>query len=551
MTRCLVLFFALTSTAYSQHVIEGKVVDKETGTPIPYASIGIVGTSQGTTSNLIGEFSLTVSDSASIKVTCLGYESHVVRSREEMRLIRLKSIATELNAVLITNKAINPKKIVRKAFARIGDNYDGQSYLQKYFYRHYSLTNSAYEKLIEASVEVWKHQGYQITRSFVGEKEEVRVTQIRRSLDITGMVQGQRPLWLSNILQADAVGYQTSIKGIPLSPFEETSNLWTDFTSYSFTFNGITNYDGQDVYKIGYIHKKDSILTTSGYKILAEASGTLYITMDTYAFVKTEDVKYDDVNTIHTSVCYRKYGTKYYPYHLMREGESRFLDQKFTSFHIELMSVEIRHGESELFTGQEPGRDELLKIPYDSMFWNNTPILKTTPLEEDIIHDLGGGASLNKQFYLYKQYELNVTDGGKNGEAKFNWLKEDSKDKRILYLCFWKSSFDSFSDLLEIEHIKRLNQFYKNKITFVLLSLEGDEVKWKQLLTKYNLFADGIINYRIGEDADVANSFKIDKTPTYILLSKDGSVFNLNAKHPSDPLLEKDFKFLIEQGKQQ
>ncbi len=209
----------------------------------------------------------------------------------------------------------------------------------------------------------------------------------------------------------------------------------------------------------------------------------------------------------------------------------------------------IRHGESELFTGQEPGRDELLKIPYDSMFWNNTSILKATPLEEDIIHDLGGGVSLNKQFYLYKQYESNVTGGGKNGEAKFTWLKEDSKDKRILYLCFWKSPFDSFSELLEIEHIKRLNQLYKNKITFVLLSLEEDELRWEQLLTKHNLFADGIINYRIGEPADVAKSFKINKTPAYILLSKDGSVFSLDAKPPSDPLLEKDLKFLIEQGK--
>lgn len=537
----------ISSTAFSQHAIEGLVVDKETGTPIPFVSIGVVGTSRGTTSNLVGQFSLIISDSASIKVTCVGYESQVLSSFEMMRLVKLRPIVTQLNTIFITNKPINPTKIVRKAFSKIGDNYDRKSFLQKFFYRHYSLTNSVYEKLIEASVDVWRHEGYRFTRSSFGENEGVRINQLRRSLDITEMVQGQKPLWLGNILQADIIGYQTVMKDTPPNLFEERSNLRDDFSDYRFTFDGITTYDGDEVYKIGYVYKKDSVLTTAGYKALPKISGSLFITTDTYAFVKTEDVKHDEVNTIHTSAYYRKYGNKYYPYHLMREGENRFMDEKFRSFHIELMSVEIRQGETERFTGREPGREELLSIPYDSLFWDNSPILKATPLEEEIIHDLGGGISLNRQFYLYRQYELNVTDGGNHGEEKFSWFKDNSRGKRILYLCFWRSSFDSLSDLIELERIKRLNQLYKNKITFVFLSLENDEKTWKQLLTKYNMFADGIINYRIGSSSEITEEYKIKKTPSFVILSKDGSIFDLNAKHPSDPLLEKDFKSLQEQ----
>lgn len=546
MTRWFLFFWVISSTVFSQHAIEGVVIDKETGTPIPFVSIGVVGTSRGTTSNLVGQFSLIISDSASIKVTCVGYESQVLSSVEKMQLVKLRPIATQLNTILITNKPINPTKIVRKAFAKIGDNYDRESFLQKFFYRHYSLTNSVYEKLIEASVDVWRHEGYRDTRSSFGEKEAVRINQLRRSLDITEMVQAQKPLWLDNILQADMIGYQAAMKDAPPTLFEERSNLRTDFHNYRFTFDGITNYDGDEVYKIGYAHKQDSVKTTAGYKVLPKISGSLFITTDTYAFVKTEDVKHNEVNTIHTSAYYRKYGAKYYPYHFMREGENRFMDEKFRSFHIELMSVEIRHGETERFTGREPGREELLDIPYDSLFWDNSPILKATPLEEDIIHDLGGGISLNRQFYLYRQYELNVTDGGNNGEQKFSWFKDDSRGKRILYLCFWKGAFDSFSDLIELERIKRLNQVYKNKITFVLLSLDNDEETWKRLLTKYNLFADGIINYRIGSSSTVMEEYKIKGTPTFVILSKDGSVFDSNAKRPSDPLLEKDFKSLLE-----
>jgi hypothetical protein len=101
-----------------------------------------------------------------------------------------------------------------------------------------------------------------------------------------------------------------------------------------------------------------------------------------------------------------------------------------------------------------------------------------------------------------------------------------------------------------MEYFKRLNQVYRNKITFVLVSLEPDETKWQQLVERYNYFSDGMINYRIGESSETAKKYNIKKVPGFILLSKEGGV-ELNAKHPSDPLLEKDFKFLIEQGKEQ
>lgn len=548
MIKWVLFFLLFSSSALGQHVVEGRVVDKETGEPIPFASIGILETSHGTISNLQGEFSLVISDTASIKVTCLGYESQVINSVDKMELIQLKSIATRLNTVLITSKPINPNKIVRKALASIPHNYDNQSFLQKFFYRHYSLTNSVYEKLIEASFDVWKHEGYKSARGAFGEREEVRVTQIRRSLDLTEMVQGQKPLWIGSILQTDIVGYQASNKSASSNIFEGINTMSTNLSDYTFKFTGITNFDGEDVYKIEYVQREDSVLTTSGYKILPRASGTLFITTETYAFVKTEGIKYDDAHTIHATVYYKKYGDKYYPYHLMKEGEDRFMDKKFCSYHIELISVDIIHGEAKKFTGREPGRNELLKIPYDSMFWNNYQILKTTPLENEIIHDLGGGISLNRQFYLYKQYELNVTDGGKEGEKKFNWLQADSKDKRILYVCFWNNDFQSY--WIDMENIKRLNQVYKNKILFVLVSFEEDEVKWQQLVTKYNYFSDGIVNYRISGLSETAQKYGVKKTPAFILISKDGGLFDSNAKRPSDPMLEKDFKSLLEQGEE-
>lgn len=527
--------------ALCQGIIEGKIVDAETGEPIPFASIGIMGTSKGTSSNLNGQFTLTTTGPASLKITCVGYESKEINSTSNVLLIQLKPSATQLSQVVIFNKPVNAEKIAYKAFVNIRKNYIDRPFLQKFFYRHYCKDDSVYGRLIEAFVDVWKEKGYRTLQHKAGDEEQIRVTQIRRSLDNTKMAQGHEPISVKNILQADVVGYQTSQKSKHVSFYTDVSNLKTDFESYIFEFKGITTYDGEDVYQINYTYKKDSALTTSGrHLILTEINGTLYITTHTHAIVKTEEIKKYGANHIRTSTYYRKYNDRYYPYHLIRDGAN---PNAAHSFHIDLTSVEIQTNSFEKFVGHEQGREELLKITYDSIFWNNNAILKTTPLELGIIRDLGKGNSLDKQFLEYQQYEMNVSDGGKNGDKKFNWLKGYSRGKKSLYLFFWKG--DCMSYLADVERLKQLHKKYRNQISCIFLSLEGDESQWKKIALKYNLASDGIINYRIGQHSEIEKLYKIDEIPSFVLIARSGEVFDNKAKPPSDPLLEEDFKLLL------
>lgn len=544
MVRWLIIFLAVCQTAVCQSTIEGRVVDAESGKPIPFVSIGILGTSKGTSSNLNGQFTLSISKPVTLKFSCVGYESLVINSTADLSSIMLKPFFTQLKEIVIFDKDINPKKVVRKAFANIAQNYTDQPFMQKFFYRHYCKDDSVYGRLIEAFVDVWKHEGYRSFQKSAGQKEEIRVTQLRRSVDKSIMAQGHDPISIGCILEADIVGYQTGTRSEHMSFFTDVSNLKTDFQNYSFTFKGVTTYDGQEVYEISYTYKSDSVLTTSGkYLALTQATGSLFIATDTYAFVKTEDVKNYENNILRTSTYYRKYNNRYYPYHFVREGIDHLSDNSTHSFHIELISVETRTDAIEKFTGREPGKEQLMMIPYDSAFWSSNTILKTTPLEDDIIRDLGGGTSLNRQFYLYRQYELNLREGGKNASEKFNWLKEDSKGKRILYLIIWDN--DCKTCLVELEIAKQLHKRYLNKITFVLLSLDDNEIQWQQTLSKYNLYSNGIINYRIGKDSAILDSFHVKDIPAFILISRKGELFDSNAKHPGNPLLEEDFKFLL------
>ncbi len=539
-----------TATATAQHIIEGKIVDAETGNPVPFASVGILGTSKGTSSNLNGEFSLSVTGVVTLKITCIGYESFQISTSENIQSIQLKPNATQLGEVYVLSKAVNPKKVVRKAFNHIADNYIHQPFLQKYFYRHYCKDDSVYGRLIEASVDVWKHYGYRSTQNAAGEKEEIRVTQLRRSLDNTVMAQGHEPISVGNILQADIAGYQTPQHSLHMSFFTDVSNLKVDFDDYRFYFIGITTYDGNEVYEISYDYKKDSLLTTTGsYVTQPRFSGSLFITTRDYAIVKAEELKEYGHSSVHTSAYYRKDNDGYYPYHLIREGETYLSEKSTHSFRIDLISVDMRTDFSEKFSGQVLSREQLLRIPYDSVYWSNNTVLKTTPLEDAIIRDLGGGASLNKQFYLYQQYEMNVRDGGKNGEQKFSWFRNFARGKRALYVFFWSGDFRPY--LRELELAKQLNKKYRNDITFIFLSLDDDDAEWQQTLAKYNFYADGIINYRVGSRADALKTFHVKETPAGVMINLNGDVSDWNAKLPSDPMLEKDLKRLIKNSQGQ
>ena len=545
MIRWLIIFFAINSTAYCQHLLEGTIIDAETKIPVSFASIGVVGSYKGTSSNLNGQFSISVTDSDSLKISCIGYQTLIVHSANESELIELQPIITQLSEIVILDKPINARRVLRKALARIRENYTDQPFMQKFFYRHYCKDDSSYGRLIEASVDVWKNQGYRSLQKTAGDKEEIRITQLRRSIDKTTMAQGHEPISIGNILQADIVGYQTTDRHKHLSFYTDVSNLITDFNKYTFTCKAITYFDGLEVYEINYSYRKDSVLTTSGnYLELTQVKGSLFVTTGTYAFVKSEEVKSYAGNTLRSLAYYRKYADRYYPYHFVRDSESRQSDNRTHSVHLELMSVEIKTSASDKFIGHLPTSEELLNIPYDSVFWTSNTILKTTPLEDGIIRNLGGGISLNEQFHRYRQYETHVRDGGKNGEEKFNWFKEYSKGSRILYLLFWSTNFQPY--LVDIELAKRLQKKYRNKVTFIFLSLEDDENVWQQSIQRFSLYTDGIINYRIGSNSKVAKAFLIKDSPGFVLLARDGETFDLNAKRPSDVLLEEDFKILFE-----
>ncbi|EAR03049.1 TonB-dependent receptor [Maribacter sp. HTCC2170] len=97
--------FLVTAIAFSQGTITGTVVDGEMGGPLPGASVVVQGTTNGTSSDFDGNFSIDVdSDSGTLVVSYIGYVTQSVpfSSTGNIGSISLQPDAQELEGVVVT-----------------------------------------------------------------------------------------------------------------------------------------------------------------------------------------------------------------------------------------------------------------------------------------------------------------------------------------------------------------------------------------------------------------------------------------------------------------
>lgn len=550
----MVLVFGVPAFLSAQvFLVEGTIVDEQTLDPVPYASINVVGSSSGTSSNADGSFALKVPElhtfkKFSIKISCIGYENLIVDSPTETLAIRLKPTRTILKEVIVFGKDLTPQKIVQRAFDNIPRNYNSKPFVYRTFYRHYCRDDDVYGRLIEAAVEVYKRKGYRIMQTYPGSKDEVRVTQLRRSFDNTKVNTNHVPIALYNILATDIAGYQSNMKSsddnwIASMGFQEVSGLKKYINLFRFDFRGITAFDNEEVYEIDYRLKADTIRLSSGLAYPIDFHGTLFITTNSYAFVKAESIRATKADTLATTALYQRNGNKYYLYHAIREGKSFSRQLNFQhAFRIELITTDILTRDFPVFEGKEPGKETLFTIPFDTTFWERNNTLKATPLEEEIVADLERSSSLSDQFKTYRDVEQERYLSGKEDEARFNLFVERNHG-RVLYLSFWAST--NKTSVSELTEARKIVEKFKSKIAFVHLSVDDDILSWKETLRKNKLESPYVTHFRIGPDSDAAKLFDFVQVPHYVLVDRKGFFVDQDARRPDDPELEKDFLRLL------
>lgn len=131
-TLFILLLLAATLHA-QQQTFRGRVVDAETGEPLPYASI-YVAEGKGTLTNGDGEFTIEMSTTENIKISYLGYKTVFITNPEPSMSIRMKALPRQLREVEVY--AVNIKKVLKGVIKQLkGDFKETKDNTNLYFFR--------------------------------------------------------------------------------------------------------------------------------------------------------------------------------------------------------------------------------------------------------------------------------------------------------------------------------------------------------------------------------------------------------------------------------
>jgi len=265
--RILLLFtFVLTINSYAQETftsIKGKLLDETSKQPIPYASIYIKGKAIGTTTNEEGRFLFHVPSgfaNDTLIISVIGYDhfkSTVRGMTEKENVVALKQSVTLLNAVTISasKKELTGKDIVKKAVARIPENYPMKPFVIEGFFRDLQRENDKAVELLEAALR-FQYKDYNPGY------EDVEIIEVRRSYIKRHPVNGKydRQNSIIDLMEDNYVKHR-------FGPM--------DIKGWKFVIDSILTYNKQTAYKI------------SGTKSASEST-VMYIDSDDFSILKLE-----------------------------------------------------------------------------------------------------------------------------------------------------------------------------------------------------------------------------------------------------------------------
>ncbi|RMG20315.1 MAG: hypothetical protein D6730_20150 [Bacteroidetes bacterium] len=530
----VLLILVIPHIFYGQLVqLRGKLLDDSTSTPVAYGTLRLENQAYGAVSNAEGEFELSVPASLlnsrnHLRVSSIGYHNYRIPLSQlgtgEYLLIRLRQRPYTLEDVMIYSTDLTAAQLVAEAFKRIAQNYPDRPYLLRTFYRHYCREGDTYGRLIEAAVDILDAKGHKRLRKKPADKLQLKVRQLRRSFDFTDAGTGNRhlPIALYSSLQHDLVSYKSRLL-----------RLTTD-SRYTFAYTDTTYFDDQLVY----------VVECKGRNYECE----LYISAADLAFVKVDERRYTYLNTQglkywrkeHYSLNYKKYGNRYYLSHLTNEGENqsirrdslgREVDRSGHAHHVEIMTNEIVPGGFQKFKGREPGREELLRVPYDARFWEAYNVLKATPLEAAIEADLARRMPLEQQFSNFNRQASDPYYHDRLMAQLFDHLLEQQVGK-VTLVYFWDSS--KLPSVREVLLARKVAKHYSQApIEVILVSMEASEAEWQKTLGKNGLAGASNLRLALGGRSPLAQRYGIQGPPHYLIFDKQGKLAMNVAKLPS------------------
>jgi len=136
---CILIILCLPNFLWAQRIITGKVIDKNTQNPIPYANITIVNSDKAKLSDIDGSFQLEVGEQDNyLKVSYIGYINNKIKiNTNDFYLIQLEKDIEKLDQVYLKSTGLLANRIIRKAIAQKKYN-DPDLKFNSYSFRTYN-----------------------------------------------------------------------------------------------------------------------------------------------------------------------------------------------------------------------------------------------------------------------------------------------------------------------------------------------------------------------------------------------------------------------------
>jgi thiol-disulfide isomerase/thioredoxin len=114
---------------------------------------------------------------------------------------------------------------------------------------------------------------------------------------------------------------------------------------------------------------------------------------------------------------------------------------------------------------------------------------------------------------------------------------------KVVYIDIWASWCGPC--LRELPFIHTLEEQYKDKVAFVSISIDASKDEWLDILQSKKLKGSQLI-----ADADwhssIVTDYRIDGIPRFIILAKDGTIYNANAPRPSSKEIRAELNAALE-----
>lgn len=395
----LIFWLFVSGQGIAQHItLSGKVIDKETGEPLPFASVSIQGKSESTVTNLQGEFDFHLAETFRneiLVISMLGYNNYEAPvwsvAGSSVTYFGLLRSTTVLDEVVVT-ELLTGAEIIKIAWSRIEQNYPMQPFILDAFYRDVKRVGGTYISLLEAAVNIYD-ENYAAPRNSNKLRERVKLIEIRQSLGYDNKFTayfGQENL-LEDLLLHNNLRYRDDAEMEAM-----LSHLVRERDSY---YNGqkvfVVSLQDQNKLKLfvdqetyGILHL-ESQKTVTG-EVLSQRKGLISKSIN---FTKVID--------------FRKYAGKMYLNSIRMTTIERWYNptSQVLQFETELQQYLIVN-KIEAPTEKRIRSTERMRAyglqyqdyPYNKIFWENYNVLKETPLDAQIRKDLEKIAPLEKQF---------------------------------------------------------------------------------------------------------------------------------------------------------